>query len=318
MSSTEAPRRSSRRGGSTGGRRKQDSLPSGITPTTVQPALRDTSSSLPLTESSLTVQMAHETEVPTIASEAPTQLEAKQELHVTDLPKQEISIKEENLHDLRRKGASGRSGRNFNSSQASGNRNRNADSNAVANSVSSSTQQPSRRPSDYIDKLSKVSNSIRGTSTPSDKLPADIAKTRTGFTRRINTADSLPSASRSESHENVAEVNGSRSAGQFQTRSRVSTGTERSVGITQQRTYVRNAVRSGATGDAVPSSNSWTPARNYRSSRSRDVTTAPLKDIDGSRRSHFRGQEFDDHKVTNSMATVLESSFFSSFIIKLK
>lgn len=319
MPSTESPRRSSRRGGSTGGRRKQDSLPSGITtPATVQPAHKETSSSSPLTESSLTIQMPHETEVPLEVPKtqtgALTQLEVKQELQVTDVSKR-VSFKEENLVDLRRKDASGRSGRKFDSSQASGSRKTNGGINTVPNLVSSaSTQQPSRRPSNYVDKLSNVSNSIPRTSTSSDKLPADIPMISVGPTRRITIADSSPqeekrrSASRSGSHKNVAEVNESRSTGQFQNKSRVSAGSERSVGLTQQRSYLRNSVKSGASADAEPSSNPRATSRDFghhMSSRSRDVTEAPLKSRDGSRRSHFRGQDFDLHKVTNAFVTAL-------------
>lgn len=323
MPSTEAPRRSSRRGGSTGGRRKQDSLPSGITPATARHAHRETSSSSLLTKSSFSVQMPIETEVPKAQIGAPIQLEVKQDLQVvTDVSKQ-ASIREENLLDFRRKDSSGRSGRKFNTSQASGNRKTNDSNNTVPKLISSaSTQQPSGQPSHYVYNLSNVSNTIPRTSTSSDKLPTDIPMTGVGPTRVIITADSPPqgenrrSASRSEGHKNLAEVNESRSTGQFQNKSRLSTGSERSFGLTQQRTHLRNSVKSGVSADAMPTNNpratSWDFSHQI-SSRSRDASEDLLKSRGGSRRSHLRGQDFDLHKVTNVFVTALfKCGFFNT------
>jgi hypothetical protein len=266
----------------------------------------------------VTVQLPQEIEVPLevpkTQTRPPAQPEVKQDIQVSNVSKR-VSIKEDSTLDLRRTDASGRGGRKFNSSQASVSRKTNGSSNTVPNLVSSvSTQRPNRRPSNYIDKLSEGSDSISRTSTSSDKLTADIPMMGVEISRRITTANSPPqeekmrSASRSENHKNVAEVNESRSTGQFRNKPRVSAGSERSVGQAEQRTYIRNSLKSGAPADAVPSSNPRSIARDFShqmSSRSRDVTEVPLKSRDGSRRSHFRGQDFDLHKVTSACTTAL-------------
>lgn len=327
--STETPKRSGRRGASTWGHRQQDSLPSGITPATVQHSTSvqsirtETSSSSPLTESSSTVKTPDETETPLGTSNTTTgettQLEAKQELPVTDVPEL-VSIKTGELLEIRRKDASGRSGRKIDSSQTSVNGKRNRDSNIKLDSVSSpSTQQPHRRPSSYIDVLPNVPKS---TLTSSHDLPAEIP--RRGFTRRTTTTDFPPkererqSTSMSVRHKNVVAevdvpVNGQRSRGQPRNRARESAETERSVEARHQRTHHRSSItpngsRVGLSDDAVPSSKPLSTSRNFggqTSSRNRDVTQTPLNSRDGSRRSHFRGDQFKLHKVTNALVMLL-------------
>lgn len=312
-SSTETPKRSGRRGSSTGGRRQQDPLSRGITPATVQRSTSiqsvrtETFSSSPLTEGSSTVKIPDETEMPLEISNTTvgvtTQLEVKQDLPVTDVP-ESVSIKTGELLEIRRKDASGRSGKNV-----SGKRNR--DNNTILDSVSfPSTQQPRRRPSSHIDVLPKAPNS---TLTSSHELPAEIP--RRGFTRRTTTTDFPPkewerqSTSMSVKHKDVAEVdapmNGLRSRGQPRNRARESAETERSVEARHQRTHHRNPIMSGGrrvglSDDAVLSSKPQTTARNLgdqTSSRNRNVTQTPLNSRDGSRRSHFRGDKFKLHKV---------------------
>lgn len=327
--STEAPKRSGRRGASTGGRRQQDSLPSGITPATVQHSTSvqsvrtETSSSSPLTESSSTVKIPDETEIPLETSNTTTgvtmQLEVKQELPVTDVP-EVVSIKTGELLEIRRKDALGRSGRKIDSSQTSVSGKRNRDSNTILDSVNSpSTQQPHRRPSSYIDVLP---NTPKSTLTSSHDLPAEIP--RRGFARRTTTTDFPPkewerqSTSMPVRRKNIvaevdAPVTGPRSRGQPRNRARESAETERSVEVRHQRTHHRNSVTSGGSrvgvsDDAVPRSKPPTTARNLggqTSSRNRDVTQTPLNSRDGSRRSHFRGNQFELHKVTNALVVVL-------------
>jgi hypothetical protein len=254
-----------------------------------------------------------------------TQLEVKQDLPVTDVP-ESVSIKTGELLEIRRKDASGRSGRKIDSSQTSVSGKRNRYNNTIFDSVSfPSTQQPRRRPSNYIDVLPKVRNS---TLASSHDLPAEIPGR--GFTRRTTTTDFPPkewerqSTSVSVKRKNVADVdtpvNGPRSRGQPRNRAKDSAETERSVEARHQRTHHRNPIttggsRFGLSDDAVPSSKPPTTARNLggqTSSRNRNVTQTPLNSRDGSRRSHFRRDEFKLHKVTNALVVVL----FKSMIFK--
>jgi hypothetical protein len=256
-----------------------------------------------------------------------TQLKIKQELPVTDVPELE-GIKTGEVLEIRRKEASGRSGRKIDSSQTSVSRKRNRDSNTILDSVSfPSTQTPHRRPSSYTDAIPKVPNS---TLILSQDLPAEIP--RRGFTRRTTTTDFLPKEGERRStpmsirSKNVAEVdasvNGPRSRGQSRNRARESAEREISVEARQQRTNHRNFTKSGGSraglsDDAALSSKPPTTARNLGDrtlSRNRDVTQSALNSRDGSRRSHFRGDEFKVHKVTNVLIVI----FFKCMIFKIE
>lgn len=136
--------------------------------------------------------------------------------------------------------------------------------------------------------------------------------------RRTTTTDFPPeewerqSKSMSVKSKNVAEVdapvNGPRSRGQPRNRARESAETESSVEARHQRAHHRNPITSGGSrvrlsDDSVPSSKPPTTTRNLRSqisSRNRNVTQIPLNSRDGSRRSHFRGDEFKLHKSVSS------------------
>lgn len=326
--STETPKRSGRRGASTGRRRQQDSLSISITPATVQHStsvqpIRTETSSPPLTESSSTVKIPDETEMPLEISNTTTgvttQMEVKQELPVADVPEL-VSIKTGELLEIRRKDASDRSGRKIDSSQTSVSGKRNRGNNTILDSVSStSTQQPHRQPSSYTDVLPNVP---KGTLTSSHDLPSEIP--RRGFTRRRTTTDFPPkewerqSTSISVRHKNVVAevdvpVNGPRSRGHPRNRARESAETERSVEVRHQRIHHRNSITSGVSrvglsDDAVPRSRPPTTTGNLggqTSSRNRDVTQTPLNSRDGSRRSHFRRDQFELHKVTNILVMVL-------------
>jgi hypothetical protein len=323
----EVPKISGRRGVSTGGRRQQSSLTSGIAPANVernaslQSIRTETSSLSPLTESLTTVQVVDETKISSPVSNTTgelTQLGLKQALQGTDAP-EPVSIKSGKLLEMRRNDDSGRSGRKFNSSQTGDSRKRNGDNNSVSDSVSSAnTRHHNRRPSSYISKLPEVSSS---TFSLSDSFPADIP--RKGFTNRTTTADFTPregeirATSISASHQNVAEVgarvNEPRSRGQFRNRSRELAGTERSMETRQQRTYHRSSFRSDGSRnklsvDAVTNGKPQTTARNLDGetlSRSSDVTQKPLKGRGGSRWSHSRVQEHEILKVTNVLVVAL-------------
>jgi hypothetical protein len=255
------------------------------------------------------------------------QLEVKQELPVTDVLELD-GIKTGKLLETKRADASGRSGRKIDPSQTSVSRNRNRDSNTKLDSVSfPSTQNPRRRSSSYTDTLTKVSNS---TLTSSHDLPSEIPQRVS--TRRTTTTNVLPkvgerrSTSMSVRSKNVAEVdspvNGPRSRGQPRNRARESAETERSVEARHQRTHHRNSTKSsgsrtGLSDDAVISSKPPTAARNLGGqtlSRNRDATQRPLNSRDGSRSSHFRGDEFKVHKVRNVLVVI----FFKCMIFKVE
>jgi hypothetical protein len=239
-----------------------------------------------------------------------TQLEIKQELPAADIPELE-GIKTGELLEIRRNDASGRNGRKIDLSQTNVSIKRNRDSNTILGSVSASTtQQSRRRPSGFTSTLPKVPNS---TLTSSHDLPADIP--RRGITRRTTTTEfprkqgERRSTSMFVRSKNVTEVdasvNGPRSRGQPRNRARISTETERNVEARHKRTHHRDSSNSGGSrvglsDDTVPSSKPLTTARNLGSqtlSRNRDVTPTPLNRQNGSRRSHFRGDEFKVHKV---------------------
>lgn len=325
--SAEAPKISGRRGLSTGGRRQQSSLASGIAPAngehnaSLQSIRKETSSLSPLTESLTTVQVADETKLPSLASnttDEPAQLGLKQEIQGTDAP-EPASIKSGNLLEMRRKDDSGRSGRKFISSQTGDSKKRNGDNNSVSDPVSSAnTRHHNRRPSNYISKLPEVSIS---TFALSDNSPTNTP--RKGFSWRTTTTDLTPreggvqSTSISASRQSVAEVgtrvNEPRSRGQFQNRSRELAGTERSLETRQQRSYHRSSVvsdgsRNKLSVDAVTNGKPQTTARNMGGetlSRSSDVTQKPLKGRGENRRSHSRGQDLEILKVTNVLVVAL-------------